>query len=290
MLGHAERPGILSTACYDRRSEVSSVRPCAVAGAFYPADPGALCDEVDHLLEEAPHGGKHDLPRALIAPHAGYAYSGPVAASAFRCLAEATGRRLTRVVVIGPSHYVAFRGIAVPHHVGAFRTPLAEVPVDREALTAIEGLPGVVLADEPHRREHAVEVELPFLQRALGGGGFALVPLVVGDAADGEVERVLEAFADDPGTLVVVSSDLSHFLPYEAAVRRDRATAGAIERLEGDRLGPEDACGHLPVRGWLAVARRRGLGVERLDLRNSGDTAGDRRSVVGYGAWTFGDG
>ncbi len=266
---------------------MSSVRPCAVAGAFYPADPGALCDEVDHLLEEAPHGGKHDLPRALIAPHAGYAYSGPVAASAFGCLAEATGRRLTRVVVIGPSHYVAFRGIAVPHHVGAFRTPLAEVPVDREALTALAGLPGVVLADEPHRREHAIEVELPFLQRALGDEGFALVPLVVGDARDEEVAAVLEPFADDPATLIVVSSDLSHFLPHEAAQRRDRATALAIERLEGGKLGPDDACGYLPIRGWLAAARWRELKVKRLDLRNSGDTAGDRHSVVGYGAWAF---
>ena len=267
---------------------MSSVRPPAVAGAFYPGEPGALRDEVDRLLGGAPRdGGGGEVPRALIAPHAGYAYSGPVAASAFRRIAGAGGR-FARVVVVGPSHHVAFRGIAAPRGAGAFRTPLGEVPVDRGAVAALAGLPGVALADEPHRREHAVEVELPFLQRALGGGGFALVPLVAGDAADGEVARVLEAFADDPGTLVVVSSDLSHFLAYEAAVLRDRATAGAVERLEGAAIGPHDACGHLPVRGWLAVARRRGLGVERLDLRNSGDTAGDWRSVVGYGAWAFG--
>jgi hypothetical protein len=260
-----------------------------VAGAFYPGEPGALRDEVDRLIGGAPRdGGGGEVPRALIAPHAGYAYSGPVAASAFSRIAGAGGR-FARVVVVGPSHHLAFRGIAAPRGAGAFRTPLGEVPVDREAVAALAGLPGVVLADEPHRREHAVEVELPFLQRALGGGGgFALVPLVVGDAADAEVAAVLEPFADDPTALVVVSSDLSHFLPYEAAVRRDRATAGAVERLEGDPVGPYDACGHLPVRGWLAVARRRGLGVERLDLRNSGDTAGDRRSVVGYGAWAFG--
>jgi MEMO1 family protein len=264
---------------------VSSVRPPAVAGAFYPGEPGALRDEVDRLLGGA-QGEGEDAPRALIAPHAGYAYSGPVAAGAFRRVAGAGGR-LARVVVIGPSHRVAFRGIAAPRAAAAFRTPLGEVPVDRAAVAALAGLPGVVLADEPHRREHAVEVELPFLQRALGTDSFALVPLVVGDATEGEVAAALEPFADDPATLVVVSSDLLHFLPYEAAVRRDRATAGAIERLEGDRLGPGDACGHLPIRGWLAVARRRGLGVERLDLRNSGDTAGDRRSVVGYGAWAF---
>jgi AmmeMemoRadiSam system protein B len=258
-----------------------------VAGAFYPDDPGELCFEVDRLLDEAQHGGRQDLlPRALIAPHAGYAYSGPVAASAFRHLAGAAGRRLTCVVVIGPSHYVAFRGIAAPRHVGAFRMPLAEVPVDHEALTAVADLPGVVLADEPHRREHAIEVELPFLQRTLGEG-FALVPLVVGDAQDEEVAPVLEPFADDPATLIVVSSDLSHFLPYETARRHDRATAAAIERLEGGTLGSNDACGYLPIRGWLLAARRRGLEVQRLDLRNSGDTAGGRHSVVGYGAWTF---
>ena len=159
------------------------------------------------------------------------------------------------------------------------------MPVDH---VAIAGIPGVELADEPHRREHAIEVELPFLQRALGDDRFALVPLVVGEVTGEEVAAALEPFAADPGTLVVVSSDLSHFLPYEAAVKRDGATAGMIERLEGDPIGAQDACGHLPVRGWLAVARRRGLEVERLDLRTSGDTAaGDRRSVVGYGTWGF---
>ena len=144
------------------------------------------------------------------------------------------------------------------------------------------------LADEPHRREHAIEVELPFLQRALGRDRFGLVPLVVGEATGEEVAASLASFADDPKTLVVVSSDLSHFLPYEAAARRDQATAAAIERLEGDEVRAEDACGWLPIRGWLDVARQRSLRVERLDLRNSGDmAAGDRRSVVGYGAWAF---
>ena len=189
--------------------------------------------------------------------------------------------------MIGPSHHVAFHGIAAPTAL-AFRTPLGDVPVDRVAVAAI---PGVALADEPHRREHAIEVELPFLQRVLGDD-FTLVPLVVGDAASEDVAAALEPFADDSATLVVVSSDLSHFLGYEAAVRRDRATAEAIERLEGAAIGAYDACGYLPIRGWLALARRRGLAAERLDLRNSGDTAGDRRSVVGYGvlgygAWAF---
>jgi AmmeMemoRadiSam system protein B len=264
---------------------MSSVRAPAVAGLFYPAEAAALRDAVDGLLGEVPpprFGAER--PRALIAPHAGYAYSGPVAASAFRPVAGADAP-FTRVVVIGPSHYVAFRGIAAPR-ASAFAMPLGEIPVDH---AAIAGMPGVALADEPHRREHAIEVELPFLQRALGRDRFALVPLVVGDAAAEEVAVALAVFADDPKTLVVVSSDLAHFLPYEAAARRDQTTAAAIERLEGDQVRAEDACGWLPIRGWLDIARQRSLRVERLDLRNSGDMAAgeDRRSVVGYGAWAF---
>jgi MEMO1 family protein len=263
---------------------MSSVRAPAVAGLFYPAEAAALRDAVDGLLGEVPpprFGA--DRPRALIAPHAGYAYSGPVAASAFRRVAGA-GSTFTRVVVIGPSHHVACRGIAAPR-ASAFATPLGEIPVDH---AAIAGTPGVALADEPHRREHAIEVELPFLQRALGRDPFGLVPLVVGEATGEEVALSLAAFADDPTTLIVVSSDLSHFLPHGAAARRDQATAAAIERLEGDEVRAEDACGWLPIRGWLDVARQRSLRVERLDLRNSGDmAAGDRRSVVGYGAWAF---
>jgi AmmeMemoRadiSam system protein B len=243
---------------------------------------------VDGLLGKVQQAGSGDVLRALIAPHAGYVYSGPVAAAAFRRVVGADGR-LARVVVIGPSHFVAFRGIAVPRGVGAFRTPLGDVPIDRDALAAVARRSGVVVADEPHQREHAIEVELPSLQRALGRDRFVLVPLVVGEATDAEVACMLEAFADDPGTLIVVSSDLSHFLDYEAALRRDRATAGAIERLDGDRLGPKDGCGYRPIRGCLALARQHGMSVQRLDLRNSGDTVGNRRSVVAYGAWAFGD-
>jgi AmmeMemoRadiSam system protein B len=258
---------------------MSSVRPPAVAGAFYQRDPSALRDAVDRLLGEVPRDDGADVPRALIAPHAGYVYSGPIAASAF---CRVAGAGFTRVVVVGPSHFVPFRGIAAPR-VLAFATPLGEVPLDREALT---DLPGVHRADEPHQREHAIEVELPFLQRVLPGG-FALVPLVVGDATEAEVAEALAPFADDPATLIVVSSDLSHFLDYETARRRDLATAEAIERLEGAAIGSYDACGWLPIQGWLALARRHGLRARRLDLRNSGDTAGDRASVVGYGAWAF---
>ena len=267
----------------------SPLRPPAVAGTFYPDDPEVLRGTVDRLLAAAAESGGGEpapplAPRALIAPHAGYVYSGPVAARAFRRLA-ADERRVTRVTVMGPSHHVAFRGIAAPS-AAAFRTPLGEVAVDRDAL---RDLPGVAVADAPHRREHAIEVELPFLQRALPGG-FALVPLVVGEATDGEVAGALEPFVGDPATLTVISSDLSHFLDHAAAVRRDLATATAIERLEGASLGPEDACGFRPIRGWLALARRHGLAAERLDLKNSGATAGNRDSVVGYGAWALVEG
>ena len=256
---------------------MSSVRLPAVAGAFYPGDPVALRDTVDRLLAEVPRA-EGDFPRALVAPHAGYPYSGPVAASAFRVV---TGAGFARVVVIGPSHHVPFRGIAAPR-AEAFATPLGEVPVDR---TAID-LPGVVRADEPHRREHAIEVELPFLQRVLPGD-FTLVPLVVGDANAAEVAEALAPFADDPATLIVVSSDLSHFQDYESARRRDHATDEAIERLEGAAIGPYDACGWLAIQGWLALAQRHGFAARQLDLKNSGDTAGSRDSVVGYGAWAF---
>jgi AmmeMemoRadiSam system protein B len=261
----------------------SPLRPPAVAGAFYPDDAAALRATVDRLLAAAaaPVPEAAGIPRALIAPHAGYAYSGPVAARAFHRLAAAQGR-ITRVVVIGPSHHVAFRGVAAPS-AAAFGTPLGEVVVDQDAL---RGLAGVMVADAPHRREHAIEVELPFLQRVLGDG-FALVPLVVGEATDEEVAEALEPFVGDPAALIVISSDLSHFLDHAAAVRRDSATAAAIERLEGGSIGPGDACGFRPIRGWLALAGRHGLTVERLDLRNSGDTAGSRDSVVGYGAWAF---
>jgi AmmeMemoRadiSam system protein B len=222
-----------------------------------------LCQEVDSLLGEAAAASGRKAHRALIVPHAGYIYSGRVAASAFRCIIGAGGK-LTRVVVIGPSHHVSFRGIAAPRGADAFRTPLGEVPLDRRVLAE---LPAVILADEPHRREHAIEVELPFLQRALGDG-FSLVPLVVGDATDEEVTATLEPFAADPATLVVVSSDLSHFLTYEAAGQRDRATAEAIERLHGAPIGPYDACGRLEEQrrhGRRPAERRRlrCLGVRR---------------------------
>lgn len=262
---------------------MSAVRSPAVAGSFYPADRAALSRIVEALLADGPASAAGRRPKALIVPHAGYSYSGAVAACAYR-MARAEGAGVTRAVVIGPAHSMGIAGIAAPA-CAAFETPLGRIPVDRRALDSLSELRQVIITDAPHRREHAVEVQLPFLQRILGR--FSLLPLVVGDAEPAEVAQVLARLWDGAETLVVVSSDLSHYQDYKTARERDGATAAAIESHEGVRLGPEDACGFLPIRGLLDEARRRGLAVERLDLRNSGDTAGPRNRVVGYGAWAL---
>jgi hypothetical protein len=253
-----------------------------VAGSFYTADPQRLRAEVAGLIADAPaYAG--DRAKALIAPHAGYLYSGKVAATAFAALQD-IAETVARVVVIGPAHYVALRGIAVPT-VDAFETPLGRVPVDRDALAALADLSCVVEADAPHAPEHALEVELPFLQALLGP--FALVPLVVGAAPPQEVAEVLGRLWGGEETLVVISSDLSHYHDYDTARRRDAATAAAIERGDWTQLGADNACGFRPVAGLLVEAARRGLAAQRLALCNSGDTAGGRDRVVGYGAWSF---
>jgi MEMO1 family protein len=258
------------------------IRPAAVAGSFYPGDPPRLEAEVDRLLTQMPPSGG-TAPKALIAPHAGYLYSGAVAASAF---AQLRGRAdaINRVIVIGPAHYVPLRGIALPT-AQAFATPLDRVPVDRDALAAIADLPFVHTMDAAHAPEHAIEVELPFLQTVLPR--FTLVPLLVGSATRQEVGEVLARLWGGAETLLVVSSDLSHYYDYETACRRDAATARRIERGDWASLGPDDACGRLPIASLLIEAARRGLAARRLALCNSGDTAGPRHEVVGYGAWAF---
>ena len=268
------------------RPDGTTVRPPAVAGLFYPADPVRLRAEVSGLLAEAEAAAPAGLrPKALVAPHAGYAYSGAVAAAAFATLGERAARVIRRVVVIGPSHHAAFRGIAAPT-AEAFATPLGRVPVDREALAGLAGLRFVGLADEHHAPEHALEVELPFLQLRLGA--FAAVPLLVGEAAPEEVAEILRRLWGGPETLIVVSSDLSHFHDHATARRRDATTAAAIERGDWGGLGPGDACGYRAIAGLLVEARRRGLKARRLALCNSGDVpAGSRERVVGYGAWEF---
>jgi MEMO1 family protein len=258
-----------------------TTRPPAVAGLFYDRDADRLRKQVTDLLAGPTAPG--DRPKALIAPHAGYVYSGAVAGAAFSIL-RGHAQSIRRVVLIGPAHYVAVRGVAIPM-AGVFETPLGHVPLDSAALDSIGDLASVVTDDEPHAPEHALEVELPFLQTVLPL--FRLVPLVVGDATPQEVAQVLARLWGGPETLIVVSSDLSHYHSYETARRLDAATAVAIEDGDWARLGPGQACGCLAVAGLLIESGRRGLKAQRLALCNSGDTAGSRDRVVGYGSWMF---
>ncbi|HLF55385.1 MAG TPA: AmmeMemoRadiSam system protein B [Thermoanaerobaculia bacterium] len=259
-----------------------SIRPPAVAGSFYSADPHLLAAEVDGYLAAGRDDGGA-APKAVVAPHAGYVYSGPVAGSAFRALGPRVGT-IQRVVLLGPSHFVPLRGLALPT-ADAFRTPLGDVPLDRGAGAALAGLAQIELANRPHAREHSLEVELPFLQRLLGR--FELVPLVVGDAEPEEVARALDRLWGGEETAIVVSTDLSHYLDAASARRKDAATAAAVVELDATRIADDDACGASPLRGLLVAARARGLAARTLDLRNSGDTAGPADRVVGYGAFAF---
>ncbi len=261
---------------------MSIIRAPAVAGLFYPERPNKLSHAIDRYLAEAPVSAALS-PKALIVPHAGYMYSAPVAARAYAGLKHVADT-IERVVMLGPCHRVPVHGLAAPT-ADAFRTPLGTVPVDRAAIDAIADLPQIECRDDAHADEHCLEVQLPFLQVVLGR--FTLVPLVVGDTAPEAVSEVLERLWGGPETLIVVSSDLSHFHDYRTAQRMDAAAAEAIEALDDTRLAQDQACGRLPIAGLLQSARRHDLAVNRLDLRNSGDTAGSRDRVVGYGAWAF---
>lgn len=262
---------------------MANVRKPAVAGAFYPAQPAALRARVEALLEGAGDASPSP-PKAVIAPHAGYPHSGPVAASAFAPLRRAGGA-FERVVLLGPAHYHPFAGLALSR-AGAFETPLGPVRVDREAARKLRTLLRVRVIEEAHAPEHCLEVELPFLQMVMEN--FAIVPILAGDAAPEHVTEVIQMLWDEEKTLVVVSSDLSHYHDYETARKRDDATARAIESLDADAIGPGDACGHALIRGLLRLAREKGLRATAADLRNSGDTGGPKDRVVGYGAFLFG--
>ena len=267
-------------------TERDSIRRPAVAGTFYPAERDALSRELSDMLEQAAEDAPAPaFPKIVIVPHAGYIYSGPVAASAYDSLCAARGIA-KRVVLLGPAHRVYVRGLALPG-AAAFDTPLGRIPIDAAAVESIRGLPQVVESAQAHTLEHSLEVQLPFLQRVLGE--FTLVPLVVGEATAEEVAQVLERLWGGPETLIVISSDLSHYLPYDEAARIDAATARAIVGFDTD-ISHEQACGATPVAGALLVAQRHGLNARRLDLRNSGDTAGGKGRVVGYGSFAFSEG
>ena len=259
-----------------------SVRLPAVAGMFYPADPNTLKKDVDRYLAEAAHH-RVSHPKALIAPHAGYIYSGPVAGNAYAQLDEVAGR-ISRVVILAPAHRMAFPGLAYSN-ADNFRTPLGDIPVDQTALQQITGLPQVHHLEDAFDNEHSIEVHLPFLQQALGD--FQIVPLLVSDATPQQVEAVLEQLWGGDETLIVISSDLSHYMDYQTARAMDRQATQAIETMSPADLTYQHACGRTPISGLLLAARQHQLRPTTLDLRNSGDTAGPRDQVVGYGAYAF---
>lgn len=254
-------------------------RQPAVAGSFYPANPDELRRLLGSFLSQADSAAK--APKAIIAPHAGYIYSGPIAANAYARLASVRDS-IHRVVLLGPSHRVAFQGLAIS---GAayFVTPLGDIPIDASAKIQLSDLDYVGYLEQAHAMEHSLEVHLPFLQTLLSD--FKLVPIVAGDASPEQVSVVLERLWGGPETLIVISSDLSHYHPYAEAQRLDRATSRHIEMLEFEALSSEAACGKVPVAGLLKVLRSKTLSIKTIDLRNSGDTAGDKNRVVGYGAY-----
>ncbi|MEK6592832.1 MAG: AmmeMemoRadiSam system protein B [Pseudomonadota bacterium] len=259
------------------------IRPAAVAGMFYPGDRQALAQTLDAMLAAcARQPAPQPAPKAIIVPHAGYIYSGPVAASAYALLGAARSS-IRRVVLLGPAHRVAVRGLALPA-AGKFATPLGTIDVDRDAVAMLRKLPQITVSDEAHALEHSLEVHLPFLQTVLEK--FTLVPLAVGHADPAAVAAVLDALWGGPETLVVISTDLSHYHSHREAQRMDRETADAILDSRTD-ITHEQACGATPVTGLAIIARRRGLTPELVDLRNSGDTAGDKNRVVGYGAFAY---
>lgn len=269
------------------------VRPPAVAGTFYPGRASELTAMIDRELEQAAarqavdadteRSGSSLPPKAIIAPHAGYRYSGPVAASAYVRLLPLRDQ-VNRVVLLGPAHRVPVRSMALSS-ADAWATPLGVVPVDLEAVARAARLRGVVVDDDAHAWEHSLEVHVPFLQRTLGSS-WKLLPVVVGTALTDEVADLIDHFWDDPGTLTVVSTDLSHYHPYDEANALDARTVAEIATRSTD-LRPDQACGAYPVRGMLAVARRRDLRIETVDVRNSGDTAGPRDHVVGYASFVL---
>lgn len=260
---------------------MSRVRAPAVAGLFYSADPEALHQDVQNYLAAAKTA--ETVPKALIVPHAGYIYSGAVAATAYKTLLPLKDK-IHRVILLGPSHRVAFSGLAVPD-ADTFNTPLGKIELDLAAIERLLQFPQVVASNAAHLEEHSLEVQLPFLQEVLSD--YKLVPIVVGDANRHEVAEVINTFWDEEDTLFVISSDLSHYHEYYEAKRMDRATSDAIVHFKPEQIAYDDACGRNGINGLLTVAQEKHLQAEILDLRNSGDTAGDKSRVVGYGAYAF---
>ncbi len=262
----------------------TTLRPPAVAGMFYPADPAILARDVAQFLKGAVSPAPTFSPKAIIVPHAGYIYSGRTAAAAYARIAALKGT-ITRVVLLGPCHRVAVTGVAIPSAtVTHFATPLGDIALDRTALDALLDLSGIVSSDAAHAQEHSLEVQLPFLQTSLGD--FQLIPLAVGRTSVDDIAQVLDQLWGGPETLIVISSDLSHFHDYAAANQIDGATVAQIASLQ-PLTSFDQACGALPINGMIEIARRHGMTIELLERCNSGDTAGDKSRVVGYAAFAL---
>lgn len=257
------------------------LRPPAVAGTFYSSDRSDLAASVQGYLDAEP--ALPLTPKALIVPHAGHVYSGPIAATAYRLLAP-LANTIKRVVLIGPCHRVSVDGLALSS-ADQFSTPLGVINLDTAGAASLAQRPYVGYSDAAHAQEHSLEVQLPFLQRTLGD--FELLPIACGHATPSQVASVLEAVWGGPETLLLISSDLSHYHDYDTARRMDHEATRAIEALAPGQLTDEQACGLTPIRGLLQAAKKRGLAATTLDVRNSGDTAGPRDQVVGYGAYCF---
>ena len=265
-----------------RGVDMSRLRPAAVAGTFYPLDAAELRHTIAGFIEDCPRAATVRQPKALVVPHAGYAYSGPVAGCAYRRLRD-SGARIRHVVLVGPTHRVPLRGLAIPSLDG-FDTPLGAVPIDGAGRQRLRELGLAGITDAPHAAEHSLEVQLPFLQVVLGD--FDLLPIAAGLAPTDLVARALDSVWGGDDTLIVVSSDLSHYHTSDEARRLDAATTQSILERRSD-LSDEQACGARGINGLMQVARHRGLTVELVDQRNSGDTAGDRARVVGYGSYAL---
>ncbi|MCP3663695.1 MAG: AmmeMemoRadiSam system protein B [Gammaproteobacteria bacterium] len=262
---------------------MSNIRQPAVAGLFYPEDPATLQQQVEGFLNRAPKPEGMTWPKAIIAPHAGYIYSGPTAGYAYETLTPGHAL-IKRVILLAPAHRYPIRGLAYAS-ADYFRTPLGDIPADHQALSLISGLIQVNSLDQAFNGEHALEVHLPFLQEILDE--FTLVPLLVGDTDTEEVSQVLEKLWGGEETVIVISSDLSHFYDYSTAQTLDAEATRAIEALDPTALKEEHACGRIPIRGLLMAARNHHLTATTLSLKNSGDTAGSKDRVVGYGSYAF---
>ncbi|OUS31119.1 AmmeMemoRadiSam system protein B [Gammaproteobacteria bacterium 45_16_T64] len=256
------------------------IRSAAVSGMFYPSNPVELKGAVTRFLKAS--RDRELVPKVLVVPHAGYIYSGQVAAEAYKLL-EKSDDKIERVILLGPCHRVPVVGVAIPS-VSAFSTPLGDIPLDLKLIERINRLSFVEASDEAHELEHSLEVHLPFLQEVIGK--FSLVPLVVGECSAVDVAKVLDVVWGEAETLIVISTDLSHFLSYNQAMKMDSDTAIKIMALESSLSGDE-ACGCRPLNGMLYYAKKMGLHIEQLALRNSGDTSGDKQRVVGYGSFAL---